>query len=137
MYTTILHPTDGSAGARRAADHAIELASDHDATLHVLSVVDRRRWEEPALSSVELAVDAAEDDAHERLEALADRARAAGVDAETRVSHGVPAEEIVDYAREVDADAIVLGARGESDAPGLGSTARRVASRADCPVVTV
>ncbi|MFB6170609.1 MAG: universal stress protein [Haloarculaceae archaeon] len=137
MYTTIVHPTDGSTGARRAADHAIELAQDHDATLHIVSVVDRRRFEEPALSSAELAVDAIEDQAHGHVESLRRRAESEGVQVHTRVSHGVPADEILDYARQVGADAIVLGTRGERSMPGLGSVTRRVVTQAECAVLTV
>lgn len=137
MYETILLATDGSEGAQRATERALDIASERDATLHVLSVVDRRRWEEPALSSAELAVDAVENDAHARLESIRDRAEGQGIETDTRVSHGVPYEEIVEYAGEVDADAIVLGTRGEGEAPGLGSVAKRVVSRAPCTVLTV
>lgn len=40
MYDTILYPTDGSAGANAALTHAHELASQYDATVHVLHVAD-------------------------------------------------------------------------------------------------
>lgn len=40
MYDTILYPTDGSIGADAALDHAHDLARQHDATVHVIHVVD-------------------------------------------------------------------------------------------------
>ncbi|ATW87931.1 nucleotide-binding universal stress UspA family protein [Halohasta litchfieldiae] len=40
MYDNILYPTDGSKGAEAVVDHAHDLASKYDATLHVLFVVD-------------------------------------------------------------------------------------------------
>ena len=40
MYTDILVPTDGSTASATAVEHAIDLASHYDATLHVLYVVD-------------------------------------------------------------------------------------------------
>lgn len=40
MYDSILYPTDGSAGADAAFDHALHLAGTCDATLHVLHVVN-------------------------------------------------------------------------------------------------
>ena len=43
MYDTVLFPTDGSETATEAAAHAIDLADRHDATLHVLYVVDHER----------------------------------------------------------------------------------------------
>ncbi|MFB6188599.1 MAG: universal stress protein, partial [Halapricum sp.] len=36
MYDRILYPTDGSDGASRAQEHAIDLAERYDATLDVL-----------------------------------------------------------------------------------------------------
>lgn len=40
MYDHILYPTDGSIGADAALDHAHDLARQHDATIHVIHVVD-------------------------------------------------------------------------------------------------
>lgn len=40
MYDNILYPTDGSEGAEAVMDHARDLASQYDATLHVLFVID-------------------------------------------------------------------------------------------------
>jgi len=40
MYDNILYPTDGSAGADAALEHAHDLARQHDATVHILHVVD-------------------------------------------------------------------------------------------------
>lgn len=42
MYETILIPTDGSQGADAVVEHAVDIASRYDATLHVLYVVDVR-----------------------------------------------------------------------------------------------
>jgi len=60
---TILLATDGSADARQAAREALDLAEERDATLHVICVVDERRFDDPALSSAELATIYAEDHA--------------------------------------------------------------------------
>ncbi|MDG5818850.1 universal stress protein [Natronococcus sp. A-GB7] len=40
MYTDILYPTDGSAGASAAFDHALELGEQYGATVHVLHAVN-------------------------------------------------------------------------------------------------
>jgi nucleotide-binding universal stress UspA family protein len=52
---------------------------------------------------------------------------------------GYAAREIVDDAREVDADVIVMGSRGRSDITGLllGSTAHKVIHLSDRPVLVV
>jgi nucleotide-binding universal stress UspA family protein len=40
MYTDILYPTDGSAGANAAFEHALELGERYGATVHVLHAVN-------------------------------------------------------------------------------------------------
>ena len=40
MYDNILYPTDGSKGAAVVLDHARDLATTYNATLHILFVVD-------------------------------------------------------------------------------------------------
>jgi nucleotide-binding universal stress UspA family protein len=42
MYDDILVPTDGSDGTDQTLDHAIEIAENHDATVHAISVMDQR-----------------------------------------------------------------------------------------------
>lgn len=46
MYNNILVPTDGSQGAKVPLKHGIEIASQWDAPLHTLFVVDRH-WHVP------------------------------------------------------------------------------------------
>ena len=57
----------------------------------------------------------------------------------TRVEVGQPANRIVEVARELDADMIVLGSRGLGNIGSLllGSTSQKVAHLAPCTVVTV
>jgi len=140
MYDDVLVPTDGSDGAARGVEHALSLAATHDATLHVLSVVDTERYgETPALSDLELVFEAVEREAAERVEAVADRAADRGLETETAVSRGHPHEEITDYA-EAHADVVVLGVHGTTDdgvPPRAGRVARRVVRTCEIPVVTV
>jgi nucleotide-binding universal stress UspA family protein len=55
---------------------------------------------------------------------------ALGQPTDTRLEQGRPAERIVDVAREIEAELIVLGTRGEGEAPawGVGSTLQGVLS---------
>ena len=133
---TLLLATDGSEYARHAARRAIDLAEERDATLHVLCVVDERRFDEPALSSAELATIYAEDHAAtcvgEVVEMAADRE--VPVRGDTR--HGVPHDVILEYADEVDADLILVGEHGshEEHFSGVG---QRVLERSDREVRVV
>jgi nucleotide-binding universal stress UspA family protein len=140
MYDQVLLPTDGSESARTVARHAGTIASQNDATVHVLSVVDtRNRFESP---SAGLAPEAWEEGERERAAAAID----AAVDAlpddvtteEVRVS-GVPHGEIVDYAEGEGMDMVVMGTHGRTgvDHYLIGSVAERVVRQSSVPVLTV
>ncbi|MCL7417239.1 MAG: universal stress protein [Halalkalicoccus sp.] len=148
MYDTILVPVDGSEQAENAGDHAIEIASQFGSTVHALSVLDDRSTGRMSQSINELSHDAPEREEMERrreaagrelANAVVERAREAGLDAEGVVRSGDPAEVITDYAREEPMDLIVMGARGRS-AVGkflLGDVAGKVARHATTPVLLV
>jgi nucleotide-binding universal stress UspA family protein len=71
--------------------------------------------------------------------AMKARADAAGIQADFKVLVGHPAEQIVRQADELNADAIVMGHRGESLLQKwlVGSVAKRVLSYANCTVIVV
>jgi nucleotide-binding universal stress UspA family protein len=140
MYDTILVPTDGSETVDRTVPHALRLAADHDATVHALSVVDRRVVTASAddlREEVKADLDAQADAA---VEAVAEAATDADVAVETAVREGSPDREICEYAADVDADVIVLGPQGKTPREkvgGLGSVSDRVASDAETSVFLV
>lgn len=119
---TILLATDGSEYARQAAKRAIELAEEREATLYVLCVVDQRRFDDPALSSAELATIYAEDHAVVCVSEVTDMAEDSNVSVEGDTRHGIPHEVIREYADEIDADLIVVGEHGahEEHFSGVG-----------------
>lgn len=55
MYGTVLAPVDGSDPSRTAPAHAVSLADEVNATVHVLTVV------EPSRSSLTFGIDEVED----------------------------------------------------------------------------
>jgi nucleotide-binding universal stress UspA family protein len=139
MFRKILVAFDGSDGGWRALRSAVHLAAEHDATLVALSV------EEPAphYASVRDEAGAEERDVtayFERLQADARRDAAAhGVELITELVRGQAAHAIVDYARQIGADLIVLGQHGHTGVLErlLGSTSDRVVDLADCSVLIV
>ena len=139
MYDTILVATDGSAPAEQAIERGLDLAERYDATLHALFVVDTRLVGEPALSSTELVVDELEDRGHALLDDIAARGEGRGIEITTRCCHGVPHEEIVDAAAEIDADLLVLGYSGQThqNTDNIGSVAERVTRLTDRSVMLV
>lgn len=137
MYGTILHPTDGSDASRGAADHAIELAAAHGATLRLLYVVDVSALAADDYGTVLL--DSLERSGQEALEALAERAEAAGVECVTAIETGTPHREILADAEASGADLVVMGTHGRTglDRFLLGSVSGRVVRTAAVPVLVV
>ena len=138
MYETILFPTDGSDHAATVAEHAFEAAKTRSATLHVLSVVDDRAFLVLDEARVEQVRGDLEATAREATDATATRAAEAGLDVETAIDTGHPAECIVEYATENDVDLIVMGTSGdEYENNVVGSISQRVVRTAPVPVTTV
>lgn len=133
---TILLATDGSEYARRAAREALDIAERRDATLHVICVVDERRFGDPALSSAELATIYAEDHAAVSVDEVIEMAEHRSVVVEGDTRHGIPHEVIVKYAAEVDADTIVVGEHGDHEEHFSG-VGRHVSEQTDRDVVVV
>ncbi|MGA2991829.1 MAG: universal stress protein [Candidatus Korobacteraceae bacterium] len=135
-FNKILVGYDGSAQAEKAVDIALSLAQSVDAKVLVFAVA---RPPEPA-TSVEL--EAVLDDAREHYEQgfrkIRERAEA-GLDIQTEIAVGHPAEQIVHKAEIEDIDLIILGRRGVSSFGKwlLGSISERVLRYADCPVMVV
>ncbi|GAA0508497.1 Nucleotide-binding universal stress protein, UspA family [Halorubrum aquaticum] len=140
MYDDVLIPTDGSEGVDRALDHAIPLASDHDATVHALYVVDRRVANASSGDLHDEVIADLESQGEAAVAAVADRVEAAGLDVETHVRHGTPDTEIVGYAEDTGIDVIVMSPEGKSPRErirSLGSVSDRVTDDATVPVFLI
>ena len=138
---TILLPTDGSEPATAAAEFGVELASQVNASVRLLSVIDGSR--SSVLSRIRDTESAADEDGlHERatahLDALASDARDRGVKTHVTVTDGDPGEEIVRYAESEAVDLIGLGTTGHGGFERLlvGSVADQVIRTAPVPVLT-
>ena len=139
MYDAILVPTDGSDGVDRSLDHAIEMARNHDATVHALYVVDRR-FELAADEDREALIDRLTDRGESAVAAVAERAADAGLDVVTEVREGIPYKAILGYAEEAAVDAVVMGTHGRTGRDRLahlGSVTDRVVENATVPVLVV
>lgn len=140
MFDTILVPTDGSRAARRAAEHAIELAKASDATVHAMYVMDMGDVDFVAVpSDIAETRTRMEKKGQGYTDEIAEMAEEAGVECVTVVRSGIPEETILEYAHEHGVDLISMGKRGRSDPDKLliGSTTQRVVARSDVPVHTI
>lgn len=138
MYSDILVPTDGSGASAAALDHALSLASQYDARVHGLYVVD---WEPYGLVEEEtsVVVDNLRDEGAAAVASVEEAAESAGVDTRTSVVEGDVHRHIVDYADEEGIDLIVMGTHGRRglDRLILGSVTERVVRSSPVPVLAV
>ena len=143
MYDRILLSTDGTAASDAAESHAISLAAAHGAVLHAPYVVDE---DVVTAYSGDEYVDESEGPEHgleergeETLAAVQDAAAESGVEVVTAMRHGDPAESIVTYADEVDANMLILGTkrRPKEYRTLLGSVTDRVLRLTTRPAAVV
>ncbi|HJV60302.1 MAG TPA: universal stress protein [Albitalea sp.] len=144
MYQRILVPLDGSATAERGLREAIGLAAEHQATLHLMHVVD----DFPMMIGT-VSIEGVEDtrkQLHRQGELLLAKAhsaaREAGTMAETvvrEVTRESIADAIVDEARSAGCDLIVMGTHGRRGLSRLtmGSDAELVVRSSPVPVLLV
>ncbi|GAB3685762.1 universal stress protein [Salinarchaeum chitinilyticum] len=137
MYERILLPTDGSESADAALDHALDIAAQYDAELHVLHVVSAAYAE--AGPGHATAIEAMEQHGEETFDRIAERVEAAGVRLTTEQRHGEPHTSIVEYANEAGVDLVVMGTHGRTGLQRylLGSVTEKVVRTSDVPVLTV
>ena len=137
MYDKVLAAVDHSEVSGRVLAAARDLASLSKGEVWVLHL--REREVMPRLGLVPVESDA---DAETAVTSGVESLTAAGVRAHGEVRDtifGHAAREIVEDAREHDADVIIMGSRGRGDLAGLvlGSTAHKVIHLADRPVLVI
>lgn len=146
---TILVPTDFSANAQVALEKGWEIARQLHAKLQVLHVQDETTLR-TAVKQGLLRADSTDEELQAGVADLIKQrfsASLAGLSTEDveveRVSRrGDPKFVVIEYAREVKADLVVVGMRGVSamekiKAAVLGSVAESVMRKSPCPTVVV
>jgi universal stress protein A len=138
----ILVPVDFSRLSTKAVHYATRLAKQFGAKVNLFHVVEPEV--PPAFDGYMIAPppisNCASNGYANRLSRLADSIRSAGVsNVESRVQPGLAAFEIVEAAKELDVDLIVIATHGYTGWKhfAIGSTAERVVRAAPCPVLVV
>ena len=133
--------TDGSEEADAAVRHASRQALAFDATLelvHVLTPETRLVGGEIVLAGGERALELGEETLERARQLAADVVEEREEDPalETRLLTGIPADAIVERARQAAAEAIYVGHRGLSEEreQAVGSVAKSVLDKATVPV---
>jgi nucleotide-binding universal stress UspA family protein len=138
MFSRILHANDGTDHAFNALSLALKIARHSSAELHMVSV-------EEIDYLPEMMEDVRQETgvAARRFHAVVNRSRSmadeAQVKLKTHVLAGHPVRDIVDLARDLKADLLVVGASGHSALYDrmVGSRAGRIVHLAPCPVLVV
>jgi nucleotide-binding universal stress UspA family protein len=126
---------DGSVGSKKALSWAVGLAGKLQSSIMVVTVV-----KPPEFSSSVDEVDECFADGYNRCQPLLEKAivfgKEQGVDLQTKVLYGHPAESLVRYATDNKVDLIVMGTRGMGGFESLiiGSVAQKVVAYSDVPV---
>lgn len=166
MYNNILYPTDGSEGANAAMEHAVGLATQFDATLHVLFVIDEEHIEtgmvprtegeergrvtgmmkrdeetagEGSMSRNEDLTEKLERRAVHLTQEVAALIAEEGCETTTVVKQGDPAQTITDYAVDNNIDLITMGTHGRRGIKRrlIGSVTENVVRTSEVPVLAV
>ena len=142
MIKNILVGVDGSKPSVQACHYAMDLASQTQAQLTFLFVIETPQVIPvgPLSGYVTTAPARSQDDV-KKAEAIVEQVakERPGLKVTTRVELGDPVDTICDVARSTKADLVVVGARGHNAAQRflLGSVSDRVVHHASCPVLVV
>ena len=145
-YRRFLVPVDFSDQSKKTIQYAIRLAALTGASVRILHVFHMPDY--PAAfyqglyvehEAVKIHVETAKREALTQLSLIADQIHANGLEADSILRDGNPYEEIVNAAKELSVDLIVIGSHGNSGLGRLllGNTTDRVLQYAPCPVLVV
>ncbi len=143
MFKRILVPTDGSDITAKAVDTSIKLAKSIGAQLYVISV--KEPFPYSAISEMQPTppqefFDAQERIAAQRVQDVVDLGKAAGVPCEAHTVEALhPWEAIIDHAKRMDCDLLVMASHGRRGVTALllGSETQKVLTHSTVPVLVV
>ncbi|HKL29294.1 MAG TPA: universal stress protein [Natrialbaceae archaeon] len=136
MFDRILIPVDGSDEANRAARRGLQLAAEFDATVDVLHVVERKATRLTRTADQKTAL---RERGEEILATVEETAAERGQSITTELLEGSPSEQISDYARDRNAELVVVGRQGMTGLGKrfLGGVTEQLLYWSDVPVLVV
>lgn len=147
MYEKILIPTDGSECSFKASEHAALIASQNNAEIIILNVLEIHSL--AGLPVEEFARKVNEffksesgkilEKTSNKIKDYIDNKKLNEVKITTKTIEGSPADMIVQFVEQENIDLIVMGASGKHGVERflLGSVTEKVVRHAPCPVLTV
>jgi nucleotide-binding universal stress UspA family protein len=138
VFSKILHANDGSEHAFHALALALALAKQNNSELHMISVEEIDYMPE-FIEEIREETRTAARRFHKVLQRARGMADESRVKLDTHVVAGHPVRDIVELAKELKVDLLVIGATGHSALYDrlIGSRADRIVQLAHCPVLVV
>ena len=141
MFKRILVPVDFSSQSEAAVKYASEFARTFDSEIDLIHSYQIHPGAITPYGTV-LPDDFFENirlAATEKLQEVLSQVLASGVQAKMHLSHNVPSYAIVDAAKQLSSDLIIIGTRGLTGIKHVvfGSVAQRTVCHAPCPVLTL
>jgi nucleotide-binding universal stress UspA family protein len=137
----VIIATDGSETANEAADFGIEMIGCSGAKVYAIYVIDTTPYRSVPLDKIwsDKVLEEFEKEGREATSYIEKIGKAAGVEVESRVLRGHPAEKIVTFAEDNNIDMIIMGSLGKSgyERVLLGSVSEKVIRHAKIPVLVV
>lgn len=135
-YKHILLATDLHGDNKAVTDQAVALAKRNNARLSVINVLPNIPYYMasgvPSIADLE---DHLEDDNMRKLKALEAKI---DMEADYHLLHGSPKRKIVELAKEIECDIVIIGSHGRHVVERfIGSTANGVLQRAHCDVLII
>ncbi len=138
MFQKILLAYDGSEGANRALEAAIELAKLHQGRIWALGVEERLPHVIATFGEFQDIKEQANEKFRKLLQEAHAKAEKAGIELKALLRGGHPAKTIVEVAKGGEFDVILVGHSGLSGVWALlGTTAEKVSRHAPCSVLIV
>lgn len=135
----ILVAHDGSKLSDKALKRAVDIAVHFGANLTVLAVIPELYLTELSDIDRQRIMDALSDETNIAMEKIRSSLASKSVEAKTITRQGLPAEKILETAKKMKVDLIVVGSHGRHGAKKflLGSVSSKVVEYATCPVLVV
>ena len=154
MYRHIIVPLDGSETAEQVLPYVKDLVRGRTVTLHLISIAPLSKAVATSGASLQMYPlvvsradlethaqerDRIEDELRNYLKAVAIDLAHDNINVNVEVRFGEPAEEIIAYEEDTQADLIAMCTHGRTGLArwAYGSVAEKVLRHADCPVLLV
>ena len=140
MLNKILVAFDGSQQSYKAFDFALDMSRLCPGAAPEIIVISVAQPPEPIdIVEMDAVIDSATQHYEQLFKELQNKAKERNIEIKSEVVVGHPADQIVRYAKENNADIILVGQKGKSKIESwlLGSVSKRVATYAPCSVTIV